>query len=348
MTKKKRPSLPPQLSSLRRFLSSVRNLLILLSFSLSLLALFCLHRSLSLSSSSLSRRSRTPTSDLRGPSKVAFLFLARRDLPLDFLWGNFFEKVDVANFAIYVHSEPGFVFDESSTRSVFFFNRQLTNSIKVEWGEASMIQAERLLLGAALKDPANQRFVLLSDSCVPLYDFSYIYNYLMASPRSFLDSFLDKKEGRYNPKMSPVIPRNKWRKGSQWISLVRSHAEVVVDDDVIFPIFEKFCKACGVAIENKTCRRPPVSARMGKKNIKLQRLHNCIPDEHYVQTLFAMGGIEGELERRTVTYTLWNQSTTKMETKGWHPITFSYANAGPQQIKRIKVIILRISLLRDD
>lgn len=61
-----------------------------------------------------------------------------------------------------------------------------------------------------------------------------------------------------------------------------------------------------------------------------------------------MGDIEGELERRTVTYTLWNQSTTKMETKGWHPITFSYANAGPQRIKRIKVIILRISLLRDD
>jgi len=219
------------------------------------------------------------------------------------------------------------VFDESTTRSVFFFNRQLTNSMKVEWGEASMIQAERLLLGAALEDPANQRFVLLSDSCVPLYDFSYTYNYLMASPRSFVDSFLDKKEGRYNPKMSTVIPRHKWRKGSQWISLVRSHAEVVVDDEAIFPIFKKFCK-----------RRPPINARMGKKNIKLQKQHNCIPDEHYVQTLFAMSDIEGELERRTVTYTLWNQSTTKMEIKGWHPITFTYANAGPQQIKRIKDI----------
>lgn len=31
------------------------------------------------------------------------------------------------------------------------------------WGESSMIQAERLLLDAALEDPANQRFVLLSD-----------------------------------------------------------------------------------------------------------------------------------------------------------------------------------------
>ena len=33
-------------------------------------------------------------------------------------------------------------------------------------------------------------------------------------------SFLDVKDGRYNPKMSPKIPREKWRKGSQVISLI--------------------------------------------------------------------------------------------------------------------------------
>jgi len=50
-----------------------------------------------------------------------------------------------------------------------------------------------------------------------------------------------------------------------------------------------------------------------------------------------MHGLESELERRAITYTLWNQSTTKMENKGWHPVTFSYSNAGPQRIKEIKV-----------
>ncbi|KAA8515537.1 hypothetical protein F0562_018852 [Nyssa sinensis] len=303
-------------------------LVVVLSIALGVLALFRLQRSQSeLSSSLVSRRSRNLDDNFEGPPKIAFLFLARRNLPLDFLWGSFFENADVSNFSIYIHSEPGFVFDESTTRSAFFYNRQLGNSIKVAWGESSMIQAERLLFGAALEDPANRRFVLLSDSCVPLYNFSYIYNYLMASPRSFVDSFLDKKEDRYNPKMSPVIPINKWQKGSQWIALVRSHAEVVVDDEVIFLVFKKFCK-----------RRPPIDASKGKQNIKLQKQHNCIPDEHYVQTLLAMNDLEGELERRTVTYTLWNQSVTKMERKGWHPITFSYANAGPRQIKKIKDI----------
>lgn len=190
-----------------------------------------------------------------------------------------------------------------------------------------MIEAERLLFTTALEDPANQRFVLLSDSCVPLYNFSYIYNYLMASPRSFVDSFLDVKEGRYNPKMSPNIPKQKWRKGSQWIALVRSHAEVLVDDEVVLPAFRKFCK-----------RRPPLDARKGKLNIKLQKQHNCIPDEHYVQTLLTMSEREDELERRTLTYTLWNNSATKTESKGWHPMTFTHANAAPQKIKEIKEI----------
>ncbi|GLU15502.1 hypothetical protein SLE2022_319840 [Rubroshorea leprosula] len=105
-----------------------------------------------------------------------------------------------------------------------------------------MIEAERLLLAGALEDPVNQRFFLLSDSCLPLYSFRYIYKYLMASPWSYVDSFLDVKDSRYSLKMLPIIPKDKWRKGSQWISLVRSHAEVVINDEIIFPVFEKLCK----------------------------------------------------------------------------------------------------------
>lgn len=40
--------------------------------------------------------------------------------------------------------------------------------VQVGWGESSMIEAERLLLAEALEDPANQRFVLLSDRFVTL------------------------------------------------------------------------------------------------------------------------------------------------------------------------------------
>jgi hypothetical protein len=35
--------------------------------------------------------------------------------------------------------------------------------VQVDWGKASMIVAERVLLSHALKDPLNERFVFISD-----------------------------------------------------------------------------------------------------------------------------------------------------------------------------------------
>ncbi|KAI3769653.1 hypothetical protein L6452_00762 [Arctium lappa] len=303
-------------------------------FVISLLILFCFVAFLGLFSQFKLQSSSVPTGfyfdDFRLEDyrmKIAFLFLVRDNLPLDFLWHNFFKNADPENFTIYIHSKPGFVFDESVTRSVFFYNRQLENSVEVGWGKPTMIEAEKLLFKAALNDPSNQILVLLSDSCVPLYDFHYIYTYLMSSPRSFVDSFIDVKENRYNPEMSPDIPKDKWRKGSQWITLVRRHAEMVAYDHVVFPIFEKHCK-----------RRPLLDLSKGNESLKEQQQHNCIPDEHYVPTLLAMRGVEDELERRTLTYSLWNQSTETMNTQAWHPVTFGYASASQKHIQDIKDI----------
>ncbi|BFG26089.1 hypothetical protein CerSpe_123630 [Prunus speciosa] len=325
---------------MRQLLRLVSGLIIIVSIFLCLLAfLRVLHSQSKLPPSFFtSRRSHAfiHEDQFKGPPKVAFLFLVHRDLPLDFLWDTFFKNGDVAKFSIYIHSGPGFAFDESTTRSAFFYGRQLNNSIQVVWGESSMVEAERLLLEEALYDPANQIFVLLSDSCVPLYNFSYIYNYVMSSPRSFVDSFIDVKGFRYDPKMSPTIPEERWRKGSQWITLVRRHAEIVLDDHTVFPVFRKFCK-----------RRPPIDLSLRRQLLEhdfdfkflmqtVPKYRNCIPDEHYVQTLLAISGLEDELERRTLTYTSWNQTTILRKRRSWHPITFDYADASPWKMREIK------------
>ncbi|ONI18402.1 hypothetical protein PRUPE_3G213600 [Prunus persica] len=303
---KKRASSP-----MRQLLRLVTGLIIIVSIFLCLLAfLRVLHFQSKLPPSFFtSQRSHAfiHEDQFKGPPKVAFLFLVHRDLPLYFLWDTFFKNGDVAKFSIYIRSEPGFAFDESTTSSAFFYGRQLNNSIQVVWGESSMIEAERLLLEEALYDPANQIFALLSDSCVPLYNFSYIYNYVMSSPRSFVDSFIDVKGFRYDPKMSPTMPEKRWRKGSQWITLVRRHAEIVVDDHTVFPVFRKFCM-----------RRPPIDLRLKRQLLTVPKYRNCIPDEHYVQTLLA--------------------STIPWKRRSWHPITFDYADASPWKMREIKDI----------
>ncbi|PRQ48157.1 putative glycosyl transferase, family 14 [Rosa chinensis] len=77
--------------------------------------------------------------------------------------------------------------------------------------------------------------------------------------------------------MDPVIPVQNWRKGSQWVVLTRKHAEVVVKVDTVFPMFQLYCKRKSLP---EFWRDHPVPADNSKE-------HNCIPDEHYVQTLLA-------------------------------------------------------------
>lgn len=53
-------------------------------------------------------------------------------------------------------------------------------STYVEWGNASIVDAERRLLAAALADRNNERFVLLSESCIPIRNLTFVYHYLFA------------------------------------------------------------------------------------------------------------------------------------------------------------------------
>ncbi|KAF5945077.1 hypothetical protein HYC85_015305 [Camellia sinensis] len=244
-------------------------------------------------------------------------------------------------FSIFVHSRPGFLFNKATTRSAYFLNRQKsvkllrfksigyvsTHSVKclVDWEEASMILAKRIVLKHALLDPFNERFLFLSDSCIPLYTFSYMYDYLMSITTSFVDSFANTKEGRYNPKMHPVIP---------WVVLTRKHAEIMVKHDTIFPLFQRHCKA-------NSCHVQPDDA---------SKEHNCIPDKHYVQTLLAIycRGVFHtqaafltleQITQRTLTHTSWDPSSSKdRERWGWHPITYKLADATTMLIQSIKDI----------
>ncbi|CAA0823416.1 Core-2/I-branching beta-1-6-N-acetylglucosaminyltransferase family protein [Striga hermonthica] len=67
--------------------------------------------------------------------------------------------------------------------------------------------------------------------------------------------------------------------------------------------------------------------------------HNCIPDEHYVQTLLFQRGLQNEITRRSLTHTSWDLSSSRNnERRGWHPVTYKLADATPQLIQSIKAV----------
>ncbi|GJN23432.1 hypothetical protein PR202_gb11081 [Eleusine coracana subsp. coracana] len=83
----------------------------------------------------------------------------------------------------------------------------------------TMCDAERRLLANALLDISNEWFVLVSESCIPIFDFNTTYQYFKNSSQSFLMAFDDPGpygRGRYNWNMTPEVELTQWRKGSQW------------------------------------------------------------------------------------------------------------------------------------
>lgn len=210
--------------------------------------------------------------------KVAFLFLTKGPLPLSPFWQKFLEGHD-SEYTIHVHASNGsFKYDFSTVSSPAFFGREIP-SIPIRWGSLTMVTATRRLLAVALQDKTAQRFVLLSESCIPLHNFTYIHDYLFATNMSHLASHRHNNP-RYNRDMGPVIPGNLWRKGSQWFVLTRRNAEQIVMDDKYFNLFEE-------------------------KKFK-------IADEYYAQTLMALIGEEDNMERRSLTYTHFLPDS-------WHP-----------------------------
>ncbi|XP_072999763.1 glycosyltransferase BC10-like [Typha latifolia] len=231
--------------------------------------------------------------------KVAFLFLTKGTLPLLPLWDRFFRGHE-GLYSIYVHSLPDYKIKVPENSA--FFARQIPSE-ETSWGSITLLDAEKRLLANALLDFSNERFrfVLLSESCIPVYNFPTVYEYLINSAHSFVESY-DRDEqqcrGRYNRRMAPQIERYQWRKGSEWFELNRELAVNIVADYKYYSIFKKYCKP------------------------------SCYPDEHYIPTYLNL--FHGSLNaNRSLTWVDWSRG-------GAHPATYGAPNIVAEFIQEIR------------
>ncbi|RZC86065.1 hypothetical protein C5167_026733 [Papaver somniferum] len=246
--------------------------------------------------------------------KIAFMFLTPGALPFETLWDKFFDGHE-GRFSVYVHASR----ERPVHLSRYFANRDI-HSEKVVWGKISMVDAERRLLGLAFQDPDNQHFVLLSDSCVPLHNFDYVYNYLMDINMSFIDCYDDRgphgSAGRYLEHMLPEVEYKDFRKGSQWFTMKRQHAMIVLSDSLYYEKFKLYC-------------RPGMEGN-----------RNCYSDEHYFPTLFHMMD-PGGIANWSVTYVDWSE-------RKWHPKAYRAQDCTYNLLKNITSIDEGIHFTSDE
>ncbi|KAK1386961.1 Melanoma inhibitory activity protein [Heracleum sosnowskyi] len=229
--------------------------------------------------------------------KIAFMFLIKNNVSFAPLWEKFF-KGSEGLYSIYVHSDPSY--NQSESESSLFRGRRIPSKV-VEWGNANMIEAERRLLANALLDFSNKRFVLLSESCIPLYNFSTLYSYLMNSSQNFVEAYdLNHPvgRGRYSQDMYPVIKLADWRKGSQWFQIDRLLAIQVISDTTYITMFQKHCKGL------------------------------CYSDEHYLPTLVSTKYWRRN-SNRTLTWVNWSRG-------GPHPSRYSDTDATEEFLQKMR------------
>ncbi|KAL0738637.1 hypothetical protein Bca4012_014847 [Brassica carinata] len=228
--------------------------------------------------------------------KIAFMFLTLGSLPFAPLWERLL-KGHEKHYSVYIHSQvsSSVEFPVSSV----FYRRQIPSQV-AEWGRMSICDAERRLLANALLDISNEWFVLLSESCIPLYNFTTIYGYISKSKHSFMGSFDDPGpygRGRYNGNMSPEVSTEEWRKGSQWFEVNRELAVYVVKDTLYYPKFKEFCTPA------------------------------CYVDEHYFPTMLTIVK-PAALANRSLTRVDWSRG-------GAHPATFGEPDINEDFFARI-------------
>lgn len=164
----------------------------------------------------------------------------------------------------------------------------------------TMCDAERRLLANALLDISNEYFILVSESCVPIYNFTVTYRYITKSKYSFMGAFDDPGpfgRGRYNPDMLPEVNLSQWRKGSQWFEVNRKLATIIISDITFYPKFLEFCRPA------------------------------CYVDEHYFPTLLTIQA-PNLLANRSLTWVDWSRG-------GPHPATFGASDITEAFMKKL-------------
>ena len=227
---------------------------------------------------------RSVCADERKYGKIAFLFMTRGPMPLEDLWATFFDwKADPKDYSVYVHTQPGFKYSNDS----IFYGKNKDLDKPVEWGKMSQVLGIKRLVRQALQDPLNERFCLMSESCIPLVPFRKWQSVMFNHSKSILNAcpMEGMEENRWHKDLDQTnITVKHWRKSATWFALNRKHAEIFVNETETESAWNKVM---------------------------------CV-DEHYLPTILANRGLDNETTCSDgFAYVHWPSAIAA------HPSTFS-------------------------
>ncbi|CDW81855.1 core-2 i-branching beta--n-acetylglucosaminyltransferase family protein [Stylonychia lemnae] len=197
------------------------------------------------------------------------------------VWDIFFENADQNKYSIYYHAKK---VDIEKSLNIKSKNQHIKiPEILTQWGDISLWLVMNSLIGYSFSDFKNHRFVFVSQSCIPLYNFDEIYEMVFKEDNSRI-LFSDKNEifPKYNH-LEQLFERSQIVKHHQWIILTRKHVSVLL---------------------RQRHRWEYLLLSLNKKITQ-----KWIPDEALFGTLLNHFGQQEEISNKCVTYADWTNKS---------------------------------------
>ena len=180
------------------------------------------------------------TTKVNNEPKIAFLFLTYNNLKRPDIWNKFF-GIDINNgssgngintseyankFTIYNHAK-----EPENVTDVLLKDKHIPEHIETCWGCFGTVEANILMMKEALKDSLNTKFILVSDSCIPIVSFDKLYNILMTDDKSRFKFWKENNtKYRYNDIIEPEFSIDEFIKhNAQGLIFNKNHTELLVN-----------------------------------------------------------------------------------------------------------------------
>jgi hypothetical protein len=179
--------------------------------------------------------------------KIAFLFMIYDTLEKEDLWFNFFNNIDINKYNIYIHAKDN---TKIEFKNKFFYKFVIKNNYNTQWGDYSLVYLQNKLLELALIDEMNYKFIILSNTHIPLHNFNFIYNFLIKNNNNYISyehytnqssSLLNRFKTINNYKKYNL---NNWYYSSQWSILNRDIVSFILKNEIEFDNIFKNSKFC--------------------------------------------------------------------------------------------------------
>jgi len=162
--------------------------------------------------------------------RLAFLFLIYDEINHEDIWWRFFQGVDITKYKVLVHYKY-----QKPLR--YFENCKIKNCVSTEYADISICAATQLLYQEALKDDHVFKLILVSQSCVPLKSFDYVYEELCADEFSKFNKS-NSCVLKHIKNAPDILNRNEVLKTSQWSILHRFDAQICAEDTEYRELFK--------------------------------------------------------------------------------------------------------------